>query len=129
MTLLKRADASSPTPHGGDDNARLDQVPRRGRLQATFGEQCRSPRTELAEASEKFGRTRERLRQWRVDATAKAEEEVLDRNREATERYDKALADAENRARETTTEARDALRADRTMAVEWRDGQDRIGRA
>ena len=64
---------------------------------------------ELAEASEKFAKTRDRLRQWRADATAKAEEHYSTEIAEATERYDQALADAERRAREAGTEAREAL--------------------
>jgi energy-coupling factor transporter ATP-binding protein EcfA2 len=85
---------------------------------------------ELTDASEKFTRVRDRLRQWRAQGTSNAEETYERDKHEATERYDKALADAEKRARDAGTEARETFaEADRTLAVEWRDGQDRIGRA
>ena len=49
---------------------------------------------------------------------------------ESEDRYAKALADAERKARETGADARSSLaEAERTIAVEWRDGQDRIGQA
>ncbi|HEX3148998.1 MAG TPA: hypothetical protein VHR66_13025, partial [Gemmataceae bacterium] len=85
---------------------------------------------ELTEATDKHARTTDRLRFWRVDATDKAEEHYSRAKTDSEDRYSAALSDAERRARDIGSEAKATLAdAERNIAVEWRDGQDRIGRA
>jgi hypothetical protein len=130
-TLLKRADAEYVRRLSEAASARDATKNHAEAVYRPLSESNAARRErELTESSEKFARTRDRLRQWRADATSGAEDSYAREKHQATERYDLALTDAENRAREGTTEANETLaEAERTLAVEWRDGQDRIGRA
>jgi DNA segregation ATPase FtsK/SpoIIIE, S-DNA-T family len=130
-TLLKRADAEYVRRVTGAASTR-DQT--KAHAESTYrplseGTAARRAR-ETNEATEKFTRTRERLRQWRAEATDRAEDQYATAKAEAEDRYSKALAEAEKRHQEVTAEARETFaEAERSIAVEWRDGQDRIGRA
>jgi DNA segregation ATPase FtsK/SpoIIIE, S-DNA-T family len=81
-------------------------------------------------ATEKHTQSRDRLREWRQRANQDAIDYFNNANRDCTEKYDRALAEAEEHAKLTTAQAREAKEtAERDGAVRWRDGQDRIGRA
>ncbi|MBO0699901.1 MAG: hypothetical protein J2P46_16000, partial [Zavarzinella sp.] len=87
-------------------------------------------KNELAAASDKFNKTRDRLKAWRAEAVDAVNERFEREIQECEETYTKALAEAEQRAKATTREAQEAYdAAERIIAVEWRDGQDRVGRA
>ncbi|HVK08210.1 MAG TPA: FtsK/SpoIIIE domain-containing protein [Gemmataceae bacterium] len=87
-------------------------------------------KTELGDATEKYGRAKERLRNWRAEAADAAEEHYARETQACTERYDRALAAAEETHKQITREANEALaEAERIIATEWVEGQDRVGRA
>ncbi|HKB01230.1 MAG TPA: FtsK/SpoIIIE domain-containing protein [Gemmataceae bacterium] len=130
-TLLRRADA--------EHARRLTEAAHQRDHKKAHAETTHKPlieqlaarrKTELATASDKFARVRDGLRAWRTEAVDSTNERFEREIGECEETYTKALADAERRAKEQAREAQDAFEAaERIIAVEWRDGQDRVGRA
>jgi len=130
-TLLKRADAEH-VRRITEAAAERDRV--KAHADAVYRpiteQTAARRRTELAATTEKYTQTRDRVRQWRTQATDAENEKFQQDTQACNDRYSKALADAERKAREMTQEAREALfGAERTIALEWRDGQDRVGRS
>lgn len=130
-TLLKRADAEHArrlTQAAAErDRARAQAEAVYKPLSADIADRRK---TEIVAATEKHARTRERLRTWRTEATDRAQDHYAQESKACADRYDKALADAERKAKDTIQKAhRDREDVERTVAVEWRDGQDRIGRS
>ncbi len=130
-TLLRRADAehtrriTEATAERDRSKAHADSVYRP--LSANIAARRQS---EIDAATDKHRRTRDRLRNWRETAKNDAIEYFDNSTRDCTGKYDRALEEAEDRAKLTTQEAAEAKeKAERDVALEWRDGQERIGRA
>src|SRR5262245_39309453 len=131
VTLLKRADAEHVRRVTEAASERDRAKTRADAVYKPISEQTGAKRrTELAAATEKHTRARERLRPWRTEVNDTENDTFDKETRACNGRYSATLADAERRATETTEDTRDAfVVAERTIAEEWRDGQDRVGRA
>ena len=87
-------------------------------------------KSELGETADRYTRSKEKLRGWRADASDKAEEHYSRESKACMDRHGGALSAAEREYGDRRREAAEALAAaERVIAVEWRDGQDRVGRA
>ncbi|HJZ89788.1 MAG TPA: FtsK/SpoIIIE domain-containing protein, partial [Gemmataceae bacterium] len=87
-------------------------------------------KTELGESADKFTQTRDRLRRWRVEASEAADAHFARETQACADRYAKALADAERQYKEVIDDAHETFAVnERQIAIDWRDGQDRVGRA
>ena len=87
-------------------------------------------KTELGAATEKYARAKDRLRNWRTEATDAAADHFSRETQSGTDRYDRTLAAAEEAYRHLTTESTESLaEAERIISTEWVEGQDRVGRA
>lgn len=87
-------------------------------------------RQELGHVVDKYSRSREKIRVWREDAIEKAENHYGSDQKEAIAKFDKSMAEYEK----TYAEKRKATQKrfaeqEQEMMLEWRDGQERIGRA
>lgn len=72
----------------------------------------------------------ERLRQWRIDAITASNTHYATESKACTEKYDQSLSVAETAYNELVREANFGLaEVEKKLSIEWRDGQDRIGRA
>ncbi|WP_020469005.1 FtsK/SpoIIIE domain-containing protein [Zavarzinella formosa] len=130
-TLLRRAEQEHEHRMG---NARVLRESARTHAMAeyetTIAAVNEERRTELGNVVDRYSRTREKIRQWREDATDKAEAHFGGDKTECEQKHSAILGEIERIHKDKKKTATALFAAhEQELSLQWRDGQERIGRA
>ena len=131
LTMVRRAEQEHEHRMG---QARLTRETARSLAMAdyetTMARVNEERKNELGHVVDKYSRTREKIRQWREDATDKADAHYGSDGAESEERYRKGIAECESILAAKRKAAEEVhSRQDQELSLDWRDGQEKIGRA
>ncbi len=131
VTLLRRAEQEHEYRMS---NARVARESARSHAMAEYETTTATVnegrRGELGTVVDKFSRTRDKVKTWRDDSLEKAEAHFGQDRTEAEEKFAKLAAEVERGLREKKQAATAAFaKHEHESSMEWRDGQERIGRA
>jgi DNA segregation ATPase FtsK/SpoIIIE, S-DNA-T family len=131
LTMLRRAETEYARRIAEGGRIRDESKKKADFLYNPLIGKIQDQRTEqLREAGEKHARTKDRLRNWRADTVDRADEHFAGEKAACEKKYADQEAAASRTYAEIVQDATETYQASmRILSIQWRDGQDQVGRS